>query len=377
MIKILDIASTNQGAYRLLKTRVAKINKDDRFINYIVCPKGEYSKAIMEEGIDIIEIDMSRGLNVIQTHNELKILIKLLLDIKPDIVHSHNSKSGALARLAVEKANKLGNLNIKMIHQVHGYHFTNLKGIRKQVFKKIEVLLSKKTDIILFQNKYELNISEKLKMNKHCKLYYIGNGVNIEEFKDKIENTKNFDEEVKNIICIARIETIKNHAYLIEAINLLKNIYNFEKFKVYLIGEGKEEFLLELINKYDLQEFIKFEGEVDRKKIIQFINDAHISVLTSYKEGKPRALMESMILGTPCIGTNVIGTNEVIVNEKTGFLVDLNHPKLFAEKLFTLLDDKKMFLEFSQNSKKYALENFNEDLVIDKLKELYLNCVQR
>lgn len=89
-----------------------------------------------------------------------------------------------MARISVYLANKKLNKKIKMIHQVHGYHFTTYKGIKRQIFLSIEKLLSNLTDVLLFQNKFEYELSKDNKMDSKSELVYMGNGINIEEFSN-------------------------------------------------------------------------------------------------------------------------------------------------------------------------------------------------
>lgn len=372
-IKVLDIASTDQGAYRLLRTRIKKINDDNRFENYIVCPSGEWAEKIKEYGVKHISYEIDRKINVKNIFNEISKLENLLLEIEPDVVHSHNSKSGAIARLAVDNVNKKLNKKIKMIHQVHGYHFTKYNGFKRSVFLNIEKYLAKKTDVLLFQNNYELNLSKEIGMEKSCVLKYIGNGINLEELNQYVTNIKLHKNEKKRIICVARIEPVKNHEMLIKSLGILKNELNFNEFEAILIGEGDNSSLMDYISSNNLLENIKFTGQLDRKDVVEYISMSDISVLTSIKEGKPRALIESLMLGKPCIGTNVVGTNEVIVNDNNGYLVELNDEKEFAKKMYKLLTEVKVYDEFSNNARLNSFKNFNEDNVIERLKEVYLS----
>ncbi|MGL4337064.1 MAG: glycosyltransferase, partial [Turicibacter sp.] len=236
MIRILDVASTDQGAYRLLRTRVKKIDKDSSFENFIICPSGPWQKKMLEQQVKWIEFEVSRGLGIFNIFNEIKQMERILLQYKPDIVHSHNSKTGAIARLSVWLVNRKYHLQIKMIHQVHGYHFTSFKGFKKLLYLLIEIVLAMMSDSLLFQNKYELALSEKYKMDKFTDLVYIGNGVDLDEFeKIKPQSGK---QGTKKIVCIARIEPVKNHLMLLEVINQLKNSNNQENFKLIIIGEG-------------------------------------------------------------------------------------------------------------------------------------------
>lgn len=371
-IRILDIASTDQGAYRLLRTRVEKINIDENYENFIVCPAGEWQEKIKDIGVKCINFDVTRGLATFKVFKEIKQLEKILKESKPDVVHSHNSKTGALARLAVRNVNKTSNKKIKMVHQVHGYHFTTYSGFKRKIFLGIEKYLAKSTDILLFQNKYEMNLSKQEKMDEKAKLVYIGNGINIEEFEELIQNKEIIESNnTIKIVCVARIEPVKNHKMLIEALNILKNNFNVNYFKAILIGEGKSLEINELISKYKLEENIVFTGALDRKDVIKTIESSHISVLTSLKEGKPRALIESSLLGKPCIGTNVVGTNEVIIDGETGYLVELYDSKSFAEKIDLLIKDKELYNKFSLNAKEFAYKEFNEDTVIEEIKGIY------
>lgn len=372
-IKIFDIGSTDQGAYRLLRTRVKKIDSDERFENYIVCPSGEWQKKIVDDGIKWVEFDVTRGLGFKSVLDEIRLLKNIFINNKPDIVHSHNSKTGALARISVYLANRKLDKKIKMIHQVHGYHFTTYTGVKKQIFLSIEKFLSNITDVLLFQNKFEYDLSKDEKMNKKSELVYIGNGINIEEFNNI--PIKEIEINKTNIVCVARIEPVKNHMMLLQSVNLLKNKYNYDNFELILIGEGDKSELEEYISKKNLKDNVRFTGVLDRKDVVNTIHNSYISVLTSIKEGKPRALIESLLMGKPCVATNVVGTNEVILDNENGYLVELNDSEEFAKKLYELIKNRDEYNRFSIKAKEFARLEFDENNVIDKLKDIYSKSI--
>ncbi len=127
-IRIIDIASTDQGAYRLLKTRVKKIDSDMRFENVILCPEGLWQRKMINDGVKCITYNVHRELGIRGIWREIIELERILVENNPQIVHSHNSKTGALARIAVKRVNKKYGKKITMIHQVHGFFFYRLKG---------------------------------------------------------------------------------------------------------------------------------------------------------------------------------------------------------------------------------------------------------
>jgi glycosyltransferase involved in cell wall biosynthesis len=306
-------------------------------------------------------------------------LVKIFNSYNPDVVHSHNSKTGALSRVAAYICRKAYKKKTLVIHQVHGYYFSGEKGIKNYIFKKIEVVLSRITDVLLFQNKEELELSKKLKMDRRARLEYIGNGISFEEF-DKIfnETNKNIEcfskEDTLNILSIARIERVKNQKQIIEGLNILVNQNKRRNIKVYFIGEQDKSYCNELLNKvkeFGLESYVSFTGMLDRNELMEYFGKGHLSILTSIKEGKPRSLMESMYLGIPCIGTNVIGTNELIKNGFNGYLIILDNPHELAERIEYLIDNPLILKEISGNTGQYALENFDERKVIKRLLEIY------
>ncbi|MGL5378772.1 glycosyltransferase [Clostridium sp.] len=408
MIKVIDISSTDRGAYRLLKNRVKDIDAFDGFSNSIICPDGEWRKRIEEDGVRTIPYSFTRGLNVLNIINETKSLVDILKAEKPDIIHIHNSKSGAIGRIAGVLYNFNNKKKVKIIHQVHGYHFTVCTGFKRHVYILVERWLAAFTDILLFQNMYEYNLAQKYSMDEMARLEYIGNGIDLNEIKnavgdlrgEEIESTteyfsmqssnknlkdsfinerlrdrfKSKKEEEVLLVCVARIEAVKNHMMLMRGIKQLRDKHYVRNIKLVCIGEGEESELNKLkiyIKENGLEENIELIGICKKEEVLALVKKAKVMVLTSKKEGKPRAIMEAMALGVPCVGTNVVGTNETIQDNKTGFLVELDNYKELAEKINELLKNQDLYNRFSRESEIFANNEFNEEKIIAQIAKIY------
>jgi glycosyltransferase involved in cell wall biosynthesis len=254
-IKVIDFATTSQGAWRLLYSRVNKINSDSRISNIIVCPDGDEISLIKKGGVDVRTMRIERGLGMINVLNEMSDFYRILKSEKPSVIHTHNSKAGAIGRLMCFLYNKTHKEKIYIIHQVHGYHFTKFSGFKRKLFYELERWLSRFTDSLFFQNRYEFELTQKFGFKK-LKLELIGNGINFSEMKKNAEKTS---RELKNIICIARIEPVKNHEMIIRSAALLKK--KTDKYIIYIIGEGETEPLVKLAEKLDVKEKIVFTGK--------------------------------------------------------------------------------------------------------------------
>jgi glycosyltransferase involved in cell wall biosynthesis len=366
---IVDVATTDQGAYRLLRTRVSKI--DRIYSNIIACPKGEYFHKMASTGIKVVPCNIRRELDFFSLGREISEIKNMLLEINPDIVHSHNSKTGALVRLAVRSLNiRRGKTNkIIMIHQVHGYHHTLYTGFKRLLFQTVEVFLTRYTDVLIFQNKYEYELTKQYPISKKCSLNFIGNGINFEEIKDVRAEARL--EKSNKIVCVARIEPVKNHDMLVEIADVMVNKYNFHAFEFQLIGEGNKDDLMDKIKERNLSKYFEFTGALDREDVLLSLSQARVSILTSFKEGLPRAIVEALVLKTPCIGTDVIGTNEVIEHEKNGFLIPLTGHEMGARYIIELLTNDVLWQEMSDFAYKSSIEKYDEDKIIEKLIDVY------
>ena len=78
----------------------------------------------------------------------------------------------------------------------------------------------------------------------------------------------------------------------------------------------------------------------------------------SIREGFGLTVSEAQWKGTPVVASKIGGIPEQIVNNKTGFLVEPHDIAGFAEKVITLLEDKKLAKEMGQQGKEFIRNNF-------------------
>jgi len=371
-IKVVDIFNTDYGAYRLLRTRILKIDSDERFKNYLICPSGKWAEKMKKQGVKVIDIDMDRSIHPFSTIKDIRNIRRILKEIKPHIIHTHNSKPGVVGRVAAKQAG----IPV-IIHQVHGYHFIHLNGFKRKFYETIEKLMARFfTDVLLFQNHDEYQYSLTNRFNKRCKLEFIGNGIPIEEFLDYINKEKKLKKDSLIISCVARLEPVKNHIMLFKGVRLLKD--KGINIQVRLIGEGfLKEKLKKMCDDLEIRDLVVFVGTLDRPEVIKEIFDSDFAVLTSLKEGKPRFLMEASLLGTPIIATDVVGTRDVVKNEINGFLISLNDIEALANTIIDLIENPKKWSKISFLARKYALEKFDENNVVDKIKDIYIREVAK
>ncbi|HET6991817.1 MAG TPA: glycosyltransferase, partial [Bacteroidia bacterium] len=208
------------------------------------------SEFILENlGLKLIIIpEMKREINFRNDRIAYKKIKALIREFKPDIVHTHAAKAGALGRMAASACHVP-----VIVHTFHGHVFHSYFGKTKTaVFKSIERYLAKKSTAIIAIS--EIQKQELAFEHRICppeKIKVIPLGFDLSRFRENSgEKRKAFrsayhvgDNEVA-IVIVGRLVPVKNHGMFIRGLKLA-----VEKSKTpvraFIVGDGEERLALE------------------------------------------------------------------------------------------------------------------------------------
>ncbi len=363
--RILDIVNTDHAALNFLVFRATWINERTEFQNDIVCSPGPHLAQVRLAGGTVTALDIPRGMSPVGMARLCARLVRLIRSGGYTIVHTHNSVTGAVGRLAA----RIAGVPL-VIHTTHGFHFhANMGRLERMPYVAAERALARLCDALLFQNREEMEDMRRLELRPHIGGYYVGNGINLESFRPRAVTHVN-PQPV--ILCIARLEAVKNHEMLFRALELLRPAFTP---RVWLVGEGPlTETYRVAIERRGLADAVEFLGY--RYDIPELTAAADISVLTSVKEGIPRALMQSMAMGVPVVATDVKGSREVVVDGETGFLVPLGDPQALANRLARLLGSPELRRTMGARGIEHVREQFDEAKVVERLVGIYRSALR-
>lgn len=317
--------------------------------------------------------EMKREVDLKQDRIAYKKVKELIGDFKPDIVHTHASKAGAIGRLAAHK------MKVPQIyHTFHGHVFHSYFGTAKTaIYKNIERNLAKKsTRIIAISDiqKYELST-----MHKICpaeKITVVPLGFDLERFHTDIETKRNQfrtewgieDDEIA-VGIIGRLVPIKNHSLFLEAAKKV-NDRTSKKVKYVIVGDGELRKELE-----DLVAELKLDNVIftSWQKNVDVVNAGlDIIALTSKNEGTPVSLIEAQASQKPIVTTRVGGIENVVKPNESALLSESGDVESFAENLIQLVENEMMRKSFSVNGS-HVLTNFHFSRLCRDFEKIYMD----
>ena len=150
------------------------------------------------------------------------------------------------------------------------------------------------------------------------------------------ENYGDFKMTTPQLIIVGRIEKIKGHQYLFDAMPDIMEV--FPDVKLLILGNGAEkEQLVNQAAALGIENNISFLGY--QQNPYDHIVQSDIIVLPSLFEPFGLVYIEAFALKTPVVAFDVPASNELITNNETGILVPVYDSRVMAEKIIYLLQN--------------------------------------
>lgn len=187
----------------------------------------------------------------------------------------------------------------------------------------------------------------------------VPNFVPIEQFPGK--GTYKILGKTLKVIAVGRLHQDKNYILMINALAEAQGIINRE-IELTIIGSGG---LRDKIEAFAREREIKINivNYVPNHEIHKKINEHDIYINTSRTEGHPKAVLEALCCGVPCIVTDVPGNNVVVEHQKNGLICD-EKSSTIADAIKKLNNDEGLRALLGRNGREYIVNNCNFDKVV-------------
>ena len=386
-IKILRIINRfNIGGPTYNATFLTRFISDD-FETLLVGGLPEEGEAdslhILEEyGVTPILInEMQRVPNIISDRKALKKIKEIIKEFKPDIVHTHAAKAGALGRKAAYDCKVP-----VIVHTFHGHVFHSyFSKYKTELYRQIEKRLAKRsTGIIAISDIQKNELTDIYRIAKKDKVEVIQLGFDLNPFQENLVEKRKKTREEYNltddqiaIAIIGRLAPIKNHDLFLESIKLVQKETK-QNLVFFIVGDGDQKKVIE-----DNISNLKKEIEIDIrmtswiKDIKTFNAGMDIICLTSDNEGTPVSLIEAQACNIPIVSTDVGGVRDIVSENETGYISPKNDAKHFSKNLLLLTEDKINRERMSQNGWTFVKNKFHYTRLVSDMEKYYFSLLEK
>ncbi len=301
-------------------------------------------------------------------------LLRRLGQLRPDVMHSHSSKAGILARRAARRA---GGMSI--VHTIHGLAFHPYQAAwRNRLYVALERQAARRTDAIVSVADAMTRQALAAGIGTPEQYTTIYSGMEVEPYlqrpreADDIRASLALPDDAVLVTQVSRLAELKGHADLLTCRCLRAD----PRVHLCFVGDGRlRGWIAEQIARRGLGGRVHLTGLLPPSRIPAVMHASDVLVHCSYREGLARALPQAMLAGRPVVSYAVDGAPEV-VDETTGVLVAPGDVAGLDAAILRLAGDAALRERLGQAGRRRCRERFDWRTMVARLDTLYrqLRC---
>ncbi len=185
---------------------------------------------------------------------------------------------------------------------------------------------------------------------------------------DSFKNLGISKSSVPLVGLVGRLKRYKSVDHLLEAFVIVRQ--EIPLAKLIVVGDGDDKPRLESISRrLGVSEAVTFTGFVSQEEKVRHLNEMHVAVNTSAKEGWGLTAIEANACGTPTVSSDVQGLRDAVVEGETGLLYEYGNREQLAEKILLMLRDGHLRRQLSENAMQRS-KQFDWNIAAEKTMEV-------
>ncbi len=284
-------------------------------------------------------------------------LANYLRNSPPAVVHAHGARAGLPVSMLPRDIGR------SRIYTVHGFHYRQKPAGIRHVAKMVERFCIRRAMATVFVSNSDAQIARQEGLiADEGRCHVIRNGCREAEAAIA-PGRPGFD-----IAFLGRLHHQKNPLILPEILAALRPACP----TLCVIGTGEYETeLRRRLGEAGLTDQVTFCGARPHAEALDILSSARVMLLPSRWEGLPISVVEAMHRAIPVVASNIPGTDELIVDGQTGYLVDIEDARGYADRLRRLLTDERQRREMGQTALRHAREHFSLEPQVRAYLSLY------
>ena len=344
--------------------------------------RGEDSMAFVAEGlgIEVVRID-ELGRDIAPVRDALAVLklARLIRTQRPQILHTHTAKAGAVGRLAAYLA---GDARPPIV--VHTFHGHVLRGyfdpVRSAGFRLLERWLARTSTALVAVSPQVRDDLVGLGVAPREKFAVVRLGVELDE---RVDAGANGRVETRRLLGIAperfavgwigRMTGVKRTDDVLLAFQRLRE--RGVDACLCLVGDGPDRDHVER-RAHDLGVMRNTFFLGYQESVAPFFSAFDAFVLPSVNEGTPVTAIEALASSRPVVATRVGGVPDVVRDGVDGFLVEAGAIDDLADRLARLAADPELRERMGAAGRERVLSRYAVDRLVDDVDRLYRSLLE-
>lgn len=298
-------------------------------------------------------------------------LVRILRELRPEIVHTHTAKAGALGRIAALAVRP----RPLIVHTYHGHVLEGYFGRAVTAgYRLVERILARVSDRLVAVSDATVEDLVRLGVAPRERFVVIRLGFDLDELlalpekrDDEARAALGVGAEDIVLTFVGRLAPIKRVDVLLHAV--ADAVAAVPQLRLLVVGDGAL--------RGDLEATADTLGIADRVSFLGFRYDlasiaaaTDIAVLSSDNEGTPVALIEAAAAARPAVSTDVGGVGE-IVRPDSGRLVPRGDAAAMSRALVELATDPALRRVLGQAAREHVRERYRSDRLVADVATLY------
>ncbi|MGB8397201.1 glycosyltransferase family 4 protein [Bradyrhizobium sp.] len=277
-------------------------------------------------------------------------LVRLIRQLKPDVLHGHGAKAGVYLRLRSRSKRSI------RVYTPHGgslhYPLDTMKG---NFYSRLERALMNNTDLFLFESAFARDTYQRTIGTPSGLVRCVFNGVAAEEFDPVVRA-----DDATDIVYVGEFRHIKGADLLVDAVARLRA--DGRPVTLTLAGDGEElDTIKAQIRRFALGDAVRLIGHV---KARHGFSKGRLLVVPSRGDSMPYVVIEAAAAGIPMVAANVGGIPE-ICGPHTDALFAPHNVDAMAAAIKTALDDPAGAAARAKSLRERIAAHFSQQAMVE------------
>lgn len=316
-----------------------------------------------DDGVAHVRLDLRREIAPRCDLLAVGKLARIIDDLRPDIIHAHSSKAGAVARLA-----RLIHPRARVLYTPHGYAFAGYfpGGSKRHAYRAVERALAPLASRVICVCEAEARIARSLGPSDRVRVVH--NGIAPAHANATDPQIAELARGGPVIGALTLLRPGKGLETLIEAAPRV--LAHHPDVRIAIVGEGPDLAALRAQGAaLGIAGAVHFTGPCEDP--LAALRGMQIFVHPSWAEAFPYVVLEAMSLARPIVASDVGGVGEAVIDGDSGLLVPARDSGALAGALIELLDDPARAQRLGEAALSRVSNRFSLEAMIDGLTAVY------